>query len=136
MKQIKITFYPTLILIIALFCAVFMTLFLDFFCKYYIGGEEGNLIFIFECVMFVIQVPTSIYLIKRIRKQNDLYVIENEIFQNNISLFDRRDIISIKKIGLFKVVIKYNKDNEEKVVYAAATNKKLKTIKEILCIYD
>lgn len=136
MKNNKLTSYPTFILLVTLFIFVTLTPLLGLFCFYYIGGEDGKLILYVELMFFAFQIPASIILIKRINVRNNYYIKGNEITQNNEVILDRREINSIKKVGLFKVEIKYTRNYEEKTIYIVATNKKIKNIKETLCIYD
>ena len=136
MNKIKVTFYNTLILTCTLVFSVLVNFLLGLFLKNYLDEKEGQLIFYMMIIICILQIPTIIFLINHISKRNDYFIDSNEIVQNNIVLFSKHDIISIKRKSLLKVEIKYNKDNVEKSIYFIATNKKLADIKALLCIYD
>lgn len=136
MNKIKVTFYNTLILTLAFVFSTLITFLLGLFCKNYLDEKEGQLIFYMMSIICILQIPTIIFIINHISKRNDYFIDSNEIIQNNIVLFNKHDIISIKRKSLLKVEIKYNKDNVEKSIYFIATNKKLADIKALLCIYD
>ena len=136
MNKIKVTFYNTLILTCTLVFSVLVNFLLGLFLKNYLDEKEGQLIFYMMSIICILQIPTIIFLINHISKRNDYFIDSNEIIQNNIVLFNKHDIISIKRKSLLKVEIKYNKDNVEKSIYFIATNKKLADIKALLCIYD
>lgn len=134
MNNIKLKFYGNFVLTITLIFTILFTIGLAIFNMYLIGGEEGKLVLIALGATVLFQIPTSIYLIKRVSKQKDFIVNGNEIINQDIVVCTRKDIISIKKINLVKTEIKYLKDNEEKVIYVTVSNKKLNDIKSMLAI--
>ena len=134
MNNIKLKFYGNFLLTTILIFTILFTIGLAIFNMYLIGGEEGKLVLYALGATVLFQIPTSIYLIKRVSKQKDLIIDGNQILQNNEVIFTRSDIISIKKINLIKTEIKYIKDSEEKVIYVTIGNKKLNEIKTLLSI--
>lgn len=134
MNNIKLKFYGNFVLTITLIFTILFTIGLAIFSMYLIGGEEGKLVLIALGATVLFQIPTSIYLIKRVSKQKDFIVNGNEIINQDIVVCTRKDIISIKKINLIKSEIKYLKDNEEKVIFVTVSNKKLNDIKSMLAI--
>ena len=66
MKKIKLQFFGNFVLTIALIFTVLFTIGLGIFSKYFIGGEDGQLVFYTVCVMVALQIPTEIFLIRRI----------------------------------------------------------------------
>lgn len=136
MNNIKLKFYGNFLLTITLIFTILFTIGLAIFNMYLIGIEEGKLVLIALGATVLFQIPTSIYLIKRVSKQRDFIVDGNQILQYNEVIFTRKDIISIKKINLIKTEIKFLKNNEEKVIYVTISNKKLNDIKSMLAIDD
>ena len=136
MNKIKLKFYGNFLLTITLIFTILFTIGLAIFNMYLIGIEEGKLVLIALGATVLFQIPTSIYLIKRVSKQKDFIVDGNEIINQDIVVCTRKEIISIKKINLIKSEIKYIKDNEEKVIYVTVSNKKLNDIKSMLAIDD
>ena len=136
MNNIKLKFYGNFLLTIILIFTILFTIGLAIFNMYLIGIEEGKLVLIALGATVLFQIPTSIYLIKRVSKQRDFIVDGNQILQYNEVIFTRKDIISIKKINLIKTEIKFLKNNEEKVIYVTISNKKLNDIKSMLAIDD
>ena len=134
MNNIKLKFYGNFVLTITLIFTILFTIGLAIFNMYLIGIEEGKPVLIALGAMVLFQIPTSIYLIKRVSKQKDFIVNGNEIINQDIVVCTRKDIISIKKINIIKTEIKYIKDNEEKVIYVTVSNKKLNDIKSMLAI--
>lgn len=134
MNNIKLKFFGNFVLTIALILTVLFTIGLGIFSKDFIGGEDGQLVFYTICVMVALQIPTEIFLIRRISKQRDLIIECNQVIQNNEVIFTRKDIVSINKINIIKTEIKYIKDSEEKVIYVTISNKKLHEIKTLLAI--
>lgn len=134
MNNIKLKFYGNFLLTTILIFTILFTIGLAIFNMYLIGGEEGKLVLIALGATVLFQIPTSIYLIKRVSKQKDFIVNCNEIINQDIVVCTRKDIISIKKINPIKTEIKYLKDNEEKVIYVTVSNKKLNDIKSMLAI--
>ena len=134
MNNIKLKFYGNFLLTIILIFTILFTIGLAIFNMYLIGIEEGKLVLIALGATVLFQIPTSIYLIKRVSKQKDFIVNGNEIINQDIVVCTRKDIISIKKINLVKTEIKYLKNNEEKVIYVTVSNKKLNDIKTMLAI--
>ena len=134
MNNIKLKFYGNFLLTTILIFTILFTIGLAIFNMYLIGGKEGKLVLIALGATVLFQIPTSIYLIKRVSKQKDFIVNGNEIINQDIVVCTRKDIISIKKINLIKTEIKYLKDNEEKVIYVTVSNKKLNDIKSMLAI--
>jgi hypothetical protein len=134
MNNIKLKFYGNFLITTILIFTILFTIGLAIFNMYLIGGEEGKLVLIALGATVLFQIPTSIYLIKRVSKQKDLIIDGNQILQNNEVIFSRNDIIYIKKINLIKTEIKYNKDNEEKVIFVTIGNKKLNEVKILLSI--
>lgn len=134
MNRIRLTFFGNFLLTTILIFTILFTIGLAIFNMYLIGGEEGELVLYALGATVLFQIPTSIYLIKRVSKQKDLIIDGNQILQNNEVIFTRSDIISIKKVNLIKTEIKYIKDSEEKVIYVTIGNKKLNEIKTLLSI--
>ena len=134
MNKIRLTFFGNFVLKITLVFAIILTFALGIFNRYFIGGEEGKLVFYTMCVMVLLQIPTSIFLFHRISKLRDYFVEGNELINQGEVICTRKDIISIKKINLIKTEIKYIKDSEEKVIYVTIGNKKLNEIKTLLSI--
>ena len=134
MTKIKLKFYGNFLLTTILIFTILFTIGLAIFNMYLIGIEEGKLVLIALGATVLFQIPTSIYLIKRVSKQKDFVVNGNEIINQDIVVCTRKDIISIKKINLVKTEIKYLKNNEEKVIYVTVSNKKLNDIKSTLAI--
>ena len=134
MNNIKLKFYGNFLLTTTLIFTILFTIGLAIFNMYLIGGKEGKLVLIALGATVLFQIPTSIYLVKRVSKQKDFIVNGNEITNQDIVVCIRKDIISIKKINLIKTEIKYLKDNEEKVIYVTVSNKKLNDIKSMLAI--
>lgn len=136
MNNIKLKFYGNFLLTTILIFTILFTIGLAIFNMYLIGGKEGKLVLIALGATVLFQIPTSIYLIKRVSKQKDFIVNGNELINQDIVVCTRKDIISIKKINIIKTEIKYIKDNEEKVIYVTVSNKKLNDIKSMLAIDD
>lgn len=134
MNKIRMTFFGNFIMTITLIISITLTFLLGVFNRFFIGGEEGELVFYALCAMVVLQIPTAIFLIHRVSKQRDLFVDGNEIYQKNVVLFKRHDIISISKVNVIKTEIKYKKDGEENVIYVTLSNKELNIVKELLMI--
>jgi hypothetical protein len=135
MKEIKVTNYSNMILMIIIGYSILLEYFLIFILSKIIE-EEKKFILFFVFIMSIFQILMGIFLYYRMSKQRDYLVIENEIIQNSVSLINRKDIISIKRINLLKVEIKCLKDNQEKSIFITVSNKKLNDIKTLLAIYE
>lgn len=135
MKEIKVTNYSNMILMIIIGYSILLEYFLIFILSKIIEEEKMFVLF-FVFIMSIFQILMGIFLYYRMSKQRDYLVIENEIIQNSVSLINRKDIISIKRINLLKVEIKCLKDNQEKSIFITVSNKKLNDIKTLLAIYE
>ena len=136
METIKATFFGNFIMKVTLVFSSMITLLTGVFCKFFLGGEEGLLIFYTMIVMVVLQIPTCIYLLKRISKERDFIINKEIVIQNNNIICNRNDIVSITRKNFIKTEIKYLKDNEEKSIFITVSKNKLKEIKTILSIYE
>jgi hypothetical protein len=135
MKEIKVTNYSNMILMIIIGYSILLEYFLIFILSKIIEEEKMFVLF-FVFIMSIFQILMGIFLYYRMSKQRDYLIIENEIIQNSVSLINRKDIISIKRINLLKVEIKCLKDNQEKSIFITVSNKKLNDIKTLLAIYE
>lgn len=136
MEKIKLTFFGNFVMMLTLVITTFFTLILGIICKEIIGGEDGQLVFCTLLVMVGLQLPTIIFLYRRLSKTRDYFVTENEIIQNNIVICKRKDIISIKRINFLKTEIRYLFNGAELVIFANASKKKIGEVKQLLAIYD
>lgn len=136
MKKIKATSINNFLTIILLVFTSIFTFCLGLFCKKFIGGEDGRLLFYTMCVMLTFQVPTIIYLYTRFSKLKDIFITENEILLGDKFLCSKRDIKSIERKNFLLVDIKYLMNNEEKDCVIVISNSKLNEIKSLLSVYE
>ena len=135
MSKIKLTSYVNFILYIALILSPILTIAMGVLC-HFISEVDDNIILYAFLIMWLLQIPTAIFLSKRFSIQRDYFVTENEVIQNNIVICKRKDIISIKRINLLKTEIRYLSNGAELVIFANASKKKIGEVKQLLAIYD
>lgn len=135
MKEIKVTNYSNAILMIIISFSILLEYFLILVLSKLIEEEKMFVLF-FIFLMSIFQILTGIFLYYRMSRQRDYLILENEIIQNSVSIVDRKEIISIKRINLLKVEIKCIKDQQERSLLIFASNKKINDIKALLGIYE
>ena len=133
LKEIKVTNYSNAILMIIISFSILLEYFLIFVLSKLIEEEKMFVLF-FIFLMSIFQILTGIYY--RMSRQRDYLILENEIIENSVSIVDRKEIISIKRINLLKVEIKCIKDQQERSLFIFASNKKINDIKALLGIYE
>ena len=135
MKEIKVTNYSNAILMIMISFSILLEYFLILVLSKLIEEEKMFVLF-FIFLMSIIQILTGIFLYYRMSRQRDYLILENEIIQNRVSIVDRKEIISIRRINLLKVEIKCIKDQQERSLFIVASNKRINDIKALLGIYE
>ena len=135
MKEIKVTNYSNAILMIMISFSILLEYFLILVLSKLIEEEKMFVLF-FIFLMSIIQILTGIFLYYRMSRQRDYLILENEIIQNSVSIVDRKEIISIRRINLLKVEIKCIKDQQERSLFIVASNKRINDIKALLGIYE
>ena len=135
LKEIKVTNYSNAILMIIISFSILLEYFLIFVLSKLIEEEKMFVLF-FIFLMSIFQILTGIFLYYRMSRQRDYLILENEIIENSVSIVDRKEIISIKRINLLKVEIKCIKDQQERSLFIFASNKKINDIKALLGIYE
>ncbi|MBQ9731373.1 MAG: hypothetical protein IJV94_04655 [Bacilli bacterium] len=94
----------------------------------------GKMILIIFVVFAIIQIPTIIFLLKRLSKRQDVIIDGNDFIQNDAVIFSKKDIVSIERISQIQVNFKYNVNGNESVIFLALSKKKLDSIKQMLYI--
>ena len=135
MKEIKVTNYSNAILMIMISFSILLEYFLILVLSKLIEEEKMFVLF-FIFLISIFQILTGIFLYYRMSRQRDYLIIENEIIQNSVSIVDRKEIISIRRINLLKVEIKCIKDQQERSLFIVASNKRINDIKALLGIYE
>lgn len=102
--------------------------------NHYTEDEMGELILIIFVVFAIIQIPTIIFLLKRLSKRQDVIIDGNDFIQNDVVIFTKNDIISIERVSPIQVNFKYNVNGNESVIFLALSKKKLDEIKQMLYI--
>jgi hypothetical protein len=135
LKEIKVTNYSNAILMIIISFSILLEYFLILVLSKLIEEEKMFVLF-FIFLISIFQILTGVFLYYRMSRKRDYLIIENEIIQNSVSIVDRKEIISIKRINLLKVEIKCIKDQQERSLFIVASNKKINDIKALLGIYE
>ena len=135
MKEIKVTNYSNAILMIMISFSILLEYFLILVLSKLIEEEKMFVLF-FIFLISIFQILTGIFLYYRMSRQRDYLILENEIIQNSVSIVDRKEIISIRRINLLKVEIKCIKDQQERSLFIVASNKRINDIKALLGIYE
>lgn len=133
LENIKVKLYVTTICILMLVLSIFMTAFLFVIC--YLITNEMFILYVFP-FFFFFQLIGIIVLNKLFSKQRDLIINNHEIIQNGITIINKNEILSIKRINFLKTEIIFLKNGLESKIIITVTKQKEQEIKNLLGIYE
>ena len=136
MDKIKIQSFEVSVLKMSLIMAPIIQILCGVIIYLELSDETGLYILLFMIGIALLQIPTGIFVIKRIYTQRDYFIVGNEIIQNNIAICNKNDVVYVGKFNILKSIIKYVYNGSEYTIGIKVSNKQLNELKEIFHIYE